>query len=164
MNDLEELGGKEFLVLTDQYSIEMFSCCLRLLPSCSSVHHQTNIESTQTCSEDHLSVSRTRSPHLLLEVVLRAEEECLVFLPLGTLDRIELLVQYQSIFFQEYVHSLKMSKQLKVFLVLLWPLIGLQTQIFPSSTSEVSCSLSSYSLSIKSVTNLFRPREILTHE
>ena len=31
--------------------------------------------------------------------------------------------------------------------------------------SEVSCSLSSYSLlSIKSVTNLFKPREILTHE
>ena len=31
-----------------------------------------------------------------IEVILRAEEECLVFLPLGTLDRIELLVQYQS--------------------------------------------------------------------
>ena len=31
-NDLEELGEKEFLVLMDQYNIEIFSCCLRLLP------------------------------------------------------------------------------------------------------------------------------------
>ena len=99
MNDLEELGGKEFLALTDQHSIEIFSCCLRLLPSCSSIHHQTNIESTQTRSEDHLLLSRIRSLHLLLEVILCAEEECLFFLPLGTLDRIELLVQYQSIHF-----------------------------------------------------------------
>ena len=36
-------------------------------------------------------------------------EECF-FLPLGKLDRIELLVQYQSIVFQEYVQFLKMSK------------------------------------------------------
>ena len=106
VNDFEELGGKEFLVLTDQHSIEIFSCCLRLLPPCSSTYHQTNIESAQICSEDHLSVSRIRSLHLLLEVILRAEEECLVFLPLGTLDRIQLLVQYQSIFFHEYVQFL----------------------------------------------------------
>ena len=38
LNDLEELGDEGFLVLTDQYSIETFSCCLRLLPSCSSIH------------------------------------------------------------------------------------------------------------------------------
>ena len=56
---------KEFLVLTDQYNIEIFSYGLRLLPSCSSIHHQTNIESTQIRSEDHLSVSRIRSSHLL---------------------------------------------------------------------------------------------------
>ena len=92
LEELEELGCKEFLVLTDQHNIEIFSCCLRLLPSCSSTHHQTNAESTQICSEDHLSLSRIRSPHLLLEVIVHAEEECFVFLPLGTLDRIELLV------------------------------------------------------------------------
>ena len=28
-------------------TILIFSCCLRLLPSCSSIHHRTNIESTQ---------------------------------------------------------------------------------------------------------------------
>ena len=110
LNDLEELESKEFFVLTDQYCIEIFSCCLRLLPSCSSIHDQTEIENTQTCSENHPSVSRTRSLNLLLEVINRVEEECSLFLPLGTLDRIELLVQYQSTFFQEYQKSLKMSK------------------------------------------------------
>ena len=99
-NDLEELGDEEFLVLTDQYSTEIFSCCLSLLPSCSSIPHQTNAESSQNRSEDHLLISRIRSLHLRLEVMLRAEEECLVFLPLGTLDRVELLVQCQSMFFQ----------------------------------------------------------------
>ena len=113
-NDPEELESKEFLVLTNQYNIETFSYYLRLLPSCSSTHHQTNIESAQICSEDHLSVSSIRSPHLLLEVILRAEEECLFFLSLGKLDRIELL-------------------------------------------GSISIHLSSYSLSMKSVTNVFRP-------
>ena len=65
------------------------------------MHHQTYIQSTQIDSEDDLSVSRIRSHHLLLEVILRAEEECLVFLPLGKLVRNELLVQYQAMFFQE---------------------------------------------------------------
>ena len=37
------------------------------------------------CSEDHLSLSRIRSLHLLLEVIDHAEEGCLVFLPLGTI-------------------------------------------------------------------------------
>ena len=46
LNDFEELEGTEFLVLTGQCSIEIFYCCLRLLPCCSSIHHQTNIEST----------------------------------------------------------------------------------------------------------------------
>ena len=36
--------------------------CLRLLPSCSSIHHQTNIESTRIYSESYLSVSRIRWP------------------------------------------------------------------------------------------------------
>ena len=95
------LEGKEFLVLTDQYSVQMFSCCLRLLSFCSSTFHQTNMVSAQIRSEDHLPVSRIRSNHLLLEVIVHTEEECLVFLPLGTLDQIELLVQYQSIFCHE---------------------------------------------------------------
>ena len=94
----------------NQYNIEIFSCCLRLGPFCSSTFRHTNVESTQICSEDHLTVSRIRSTHHLLDEIHRAEEECSVFLPLGALDRIELLVQHQFIFFQEYVQSLKMSK------------------------------------------------------
>ena len=98
---LKSSEKKAFLVLMDHCDVENVSCCLHLLPFYSSTFHQTNVESTQICSEDHLSVSRIRSHHLLLEVVLRVEEECLFFLPLGTLDRIELLVQYQSMFFHE---------------------------------------------------------------
>ena len=51
-------------------------------------------------------ISRIRSLHLPLEVILRVEEECAVFFPLGTLDWIEFLVQYQSIFFHELVQFL----------------------------------------------------------
>ena len=57
LDDLQELGNNEFLVLTRQYNIEIFPCCLRLLPSCSSTFHQTNIESAQIRSEEHLSFS-----------------------------------------------------------------------------------------------------------
>ena len=72
---LEELGDKEFLVLTSQYNVEIFSCCLRLLALCSSTFHQTNAESSQNRSEDHLLISRIQSPHLLLEVIDHDEEE-----------------------------------------------------------------------------------------
>ena len=66
LNDLEELGDKEFLVLMDQYSIELFSCCLRLLPLYSSTFHQTNVESAQDRSEDIPLISRIQSLHFLL--------------------------------------------------------------------------------------------------
>ena len=42
------------LVLMDQYNIEIFSCCLRLLPFCSSTFRQTNVEIAQKRSEDNL--------------------------------------------------------------------------------------------------------------
>ena len=68
LNDLEELGGKEFLVLMDQYNIEIFSCCLGHLPFYSSTFHEMNVESNQIRSEDNLLISRIQSLHLLLEV------------------------------------------------------------------------------------------------
>ena len=75
LNDLEEQEGKEFLVLIGQYSIEIFSCCLHLLPLYSSTFHQTNVESTQIRFEDIHLISRIQSPHLLLEVILRDEDK-----------------------------------------------------------------------------------------
>ena len=72
-----------------------------LLPFYSATFHQTNVENSQIRTEDNLFISRIQSLHLLLEVILRVEEEGLVFLPLSMLDRIELLVHYQSIFFHE---------------------------------------------------------------
>ena len=83
LNDLEELGDKEFLVLMDQYNIEIFSCFLRLLPLYSSTFHQTNVESSQIRTEDNPLVSRIQSLHLLLEVDDHDEEEYSVILTLG---------------------------------------------------------------------------------
>ena len=65
---LKSLEIKEFLVLIDQYNIEIFSCFLRLLPLYSSTFHQTNVEIVQICSEDILLISIIQSLHRLLEV------------------------------------------------------------------------------------------------
>ena len=98
-------------------------------------------ESTQIYSEDHLSLSRIRSHHLLLEVILRAEEEYLVFLPLGTLDRIELLVQYPIHFLSRMGTALEdeqVVEGLLGFALALARLIIANTSAF---VVEVSCSL-----------------------
>ena len=79
LNDLEELGDKEFLVLVYQCNIEIFSCFLRLLPLYSSTFHQTNVESEQNRSEDSSSISRIQSLHLLLEVDDHDEERTQLF-------------------------------------------------------------------------------------
>ena len=164
LNDLEELGGKEFLVLMNQYNTDFFSCFLLLLPLYSSTFHQTNVESSQNRSEDNPLISRIQSLHLLLEVNDHDEEECSVVLTLGKRWTNNLLAQYQSKFFPRWVQFLLMSRQEYVFVVFASAfdrLANANTSIF---VSEVSCSLSSYSLSIKSVTNLFKPWEIMTHE
>ena len=83
LNDLEELGDKEFLVLIYQYNIEIFSCFLLLLPCSSSTFRQTNVENAQNVSEDDLLFSRISSLHLLLEVDHHDEEEYSVVLTLG---------------------------------------------------------------------------------
>ena len=75
LNDIEELGDKEFLVLMSQYNIEIFSCCLRLLPFYSSTFQQTNAENSQIRSEDNHLLCRIQSLHLLLEVDDQDEEE-----------------------------------------------------------------------------------------
>ena len=61
LNDLEELGDKEFLVLMDRYNIEICSCFLRLLPLYSSTFHQTNVEIAQNGSEDNVFIIRIQS-------------------------------------------------------------------------------------------------------
>ena len=75
LNDLEELGDKEFRVLLDQYNTEIFSCFLLLLPLCSSTFHQTNVENAQNGSEDNLLIFRIQSLHLLIEVDYHDEED-----------------------------------------------------------------------------------------
>ena len=101
LNDLEELGDKEFLVLMDQYNIEIYSCVLLLLPFCSSTFHQTNVENSQIRSEDNLLVSTIQSLHLLFEVDDHDEEEYSVVLTLGKRQTNKFLAQYQSKFFPQ---------------------------------------------------------------
>ena len=119
LNDLEELVGKEFLVLTDQYNIEIFSCGLRLLPFYSSTFHQTTTESSQIRTEDNLLTSRIQSLHLLLEVDHHDEEEKSVFWTLGKRLANNLLAQYQSKIIHRQVSFLWMSWQKYVFVFLL---------------------------------------------
>ena len=95
LNDLEELGDKEFLVLMDQYNIEIFSCVLRLLPLYSSTFHPTNVEIAQDLSEDTPLISRIQSLHLLLEVDHHDEEEYSVVMTLGKRLANNLLAQHQ---------------------------------------------------------------------
>ena len=95
MNDLEELGDKEFLVLTVQYNIEIISCFLRFLPFYSSTVQQKNTEAAQIRFEDNLLISRTQSLHLLLEEDDHDEEEYSVVLTLGERLKNNFLTQYQ---------------------------------------------------------------------
>ena len=152
-----ELEGKEFLVLTGQYSIEIFSCCLRLLAFCSSTFHQTNIESTQICSDDHLSVSknsiapsssRGNSPCRRRVFILSATGYAWSNWAPGSIS-IHVLSRIWKVLDDE-----QEVEGLLGFAVALHRLANANTSVF---VVEVSCSLSSYSLSVKSVTNLFRP-------
>ena len=103
---LKELGDKEFLVLMNQYNIEIFSCCLRLSPLFSSTFHQTNVEIVQERSEDIPLFSRIQSLHRLLEVDDHDEEEYSVVLTLGNRLENYLLAQHQSTFFPRWVKVL----------------------------------------------------------
>ena len=114
LNDLEELGGKEFLVLMDRYSIEICSCFLLLLPLCSSTFHQTNVETPRNDSEDNLLLL-----HHFLEVDYHDEEEWSVASTLDNRWANVLVVQYRSKLFHLKVQFLWMSWQKYVFVVLL---------------------------------------------
>ena len=84
MNNLEQLGDKELLVLMDSYNIEIFLRFVHL-SSLSLPHlNQFNVEIAQNRSEDNSSISRIQSFHLLFEVDDHDEEECSVFFFLDT--------------------------------------------------------------------------------
>ena len=81
--DFEELGGKEFLVLMDQYNVEIFSCSHRLLPLYSSIFHQTNVEIAQDRFEDIPLNFKISSLHHLFVVDDHDEEEYSVVFDTG---------------------------------------------------------------------------------
>ena len=138
----------------------------------SSTFSQTNTESAQNRSEDNLlNFQNLQAHHLLLEVIDHDEEEYSIFLPLGKRDWIEFLVQYQSIFFHNRLQFLQKEQPevgLRGLALAFGRLAEARTFNFNAQSSncisEVSYSLSSSSLLLKSVTNLFKPWEILTHE
>ena len=119
MTLIEELADKEFLFLTSQVHTEFFSCCLRLLPFCSSTFHQTIVEIAQNRPEEIPLFSRIQSLNLLLEVDDHDKEEYSVVT-----------------FFIRWVKFLWMGWQEYVFVVLLWPLIGLQKHVHSISTQN----------------------------
>ena len=119
LNDLEELGDKELIVLTSQYNIEIFSCGLHLLPFYFSTFLQTNVGSTQLRSEDNPLVYRVQSIHLLFEVGHHDAEEYSVVLTLGRRFANKLLPLHQSKIFHRQVQFLQMSRQKYVFVILL---------------------------------------------
>ena len=100
LKDLEELGGKEFL-MKDQYNTEIFSCFLLHLQLCSSTFHQTNVENAQNGSEDNLLISRVQSLHHLLESDWHDEEDWSVSSTLDNRWAINLVVLYRSKFFSQ---------------------------------------------------------------
>ena len=155
LNDLEEFGDKEFLVLTSQYNIEIFSCCLRLLPVYSSTFHQTNVENSEFRSEDNLAISRIQSLHLLLEVMTMTKSRQSFCHWASEIP----LSSWLNISPNSFTKQAEVCR--RGFVLVFDRLAKASTFVFNAHSSDfvsdVSCSLSSYSLSIKSVTNLFNP-------
>ena len=141
------------------------------LPCFSSICRQTNDDNAGNISEDNLLISRIQSLHHLLEVDHHDEEEWSVASTLDNRWANNLVVQNRSKFFPQWVQFLWMSwqkKRLCGFALAFDRLPKANTFDFNGQSSncisEVSCSLSSCSLLLKSVTNLFKSWEILTHE
>ena len=133
--------------------------------------HQTNIESSQIRPEDYLfnlqnsiapSSSRCNCPCRRRVFSLFATGYAWLDWALGSI----------SVYNLTRIGTVLVNEQAEVgllgFALAFDRLAKANTFVFNASASvfvsEVSCSLSSYSLSIKSVTNLFNPWEILTHE
>ena len=153
------------LFLKSQHKTDIFSCVLFHF------FRQTNDDKKQNDPEDNLLSSRIQSLHFCLEVDFHDEEDWSVSSTLDNWKENISVFQYQSKFCPQQEKFSWMSWPKYVFVVLLWPLIDLQNHLHSifnayssNCISEVSCSLSSSSLSIKSVTNSSKPREILTHE
>ena len=118
------------MFLMNQYNTGILCCFLLLLLPCfSSTFRQTNDDNTRNVSEDCLLFSRIQSLHHLLWVDFHDEEDESISSTLHNRRLNILLVQHQSKFFPQKDEFLWMSWQNLVFVVLLWPLIGLQSHL-----------------------------------
>ena len=165
LNDLEELGNTQ-LFWKNQDSAGIFSYfLLLLLPSFSSTFRQTNDDSTRNVSEDYF-FSRIQSLHHCLEVSFQWRRRWINFIDTEQSDSDCFpgltSVQVLSLKSMVLVDALATSR----FCGFAFAFVR-HAKSFASSCNAYSSSWTSgisVSLSIKSVTNLFRPWEILTHE
>ena len=144
----------------------MFSCCLRLLPYCSSIHHQTNFwECSNLFRRSSFSLqnwiapssSRSNSPCRRRVFSLFATGYAWSNWAPGSIS-IHVLSRLGTVLEDEQdVEGL-------IGVALAFDRLAYaNTSVFNANTSvfvsEVSCSLPFFSLSIKSVTNLFNPEK-----
>ena len=94
------------------------------------------LTSFKIVSKMNLLFSWIQSLHRLLEVGVHGEEEYSVFLTLRSQRANILVVQHQSTFFPRWVKFLWMGWQEYVFVVLLWPVVGLQNHVHSMSTQN----------------------------
>ena len=111
LSALEELGVKEFLVLMGQNKMKSFLVASASLP----LYSSTNVEIAQNGSEETPLTSRIQSLHLPLEVDHHEEEEYSVVLTLDNRWANNLVVQYRSKFFPQWMQFLWMNWQKYVF-------------------------------------------------
>ena len=171
LNDREELGDQR--ISCPDESVQYWNLFLLPPPPAILLFHVSS-DICRECSNlfrRSSLFSRIRSLPLLLEVILHAEEvfslcatgyAWLNWAP-GSIS-VHLLSRIGTVLVHEQAEV-----GLLVFCFSLWLACKkANTSVFNANVyifvSVVSCSLSSYSLSIKSVTNLFKPWEILTHE
>ena len=142
LNDLGELGSTESF-LKNQYSTGIFSCVLLLLAWRSSTFRQTDDDKTQNDPEDDLLFSRIQSLHHCLEVGFHDEED-------------ESIVQFISpigiVLVDELAECRLRGFALTFDRLAKSPAFNLNAYS-SNCNSEVSCSLSSWSLLFKFVTN-----------
>ena len=134
LNLPEELGKKQ-LFLKHQYSTGIFFYFLLLLPNMLSTDRQTNEEIVGIDSEDFPSFSRNELLHLLLDALVVNDEEDLLHSSIRHNRRKNIsLVQCQSNSFSQWELFMEKSRQVLFFVVLLWPLIGMQNLLHSGLT------------------------------
>ena len=167
---LKSSGSKNFLSWWISTFLKSFLGASASLPFYSSTFHQTNVENSQIRSEESPLISRIQSLHLLRgrwpwrrRVLSRFDTGKAIDEQVPGSTSVQDLSQISRVLVDEQAEV-----RLRGFALAFHWLAKACTFVFNANSSdfisEVSCSLSSPSLLLKSVTNLFNPWEIPTQE